>query len=33
VALGQISSEYFGSPANSHSTKCYILVYHPGLVQ
>jgi hypothetical protein len=22
VALGQVFSEYFGSPANSHSTDC-----------
>jgi hypothetical protein len=29
VALGQVFSEYFGFPANLHST----LAYHPGLVQ
>jgi hypothetical protein len=35
VALGQVFSKYFGSPANSHSTDCstFITVYHPGLVQ
>jgi hypothetical protein len=34
VALGQIFSEYFGSPANSHSTDCStFIIYHPGLVQ
>jgi hypothetical protein len=35
VALGQVYSEYFGSPTNSHSTDCstFIIIYHPGLVQ
>jgi hypothetical protein len=35
VALGQVFSEYFDSPANSHSTDCstLIIIYHPGLVQ
>jgi hypothetical protein len=35
VALGKVSSESFGSPANSHSTYCYTLIifYHPVLVQ
>jgi hypothetical protein len=34
VALGQVSSEYCGFPANSHSTNCYIIIiYHLGLVQ
>jgi hypothetical protein len=33
VALGQVSSEYFGSPANSHSTDfSTIIIYHLGLV-
>jgi hypothetical protein len=26
-ALGQVSSEHFGFPANSNSTKCSILIY------
>jgi hypothetical protein len=39
VALGQVFSEYFGSPANLHSTDCstiiinIIIIYHLGLVQ
>jgi hypothetical protein len=35
VALGQVFSEYFGSPANPHSTNCsiIIIIYQPGLVQ
>jgi hypothetical protein len=35
VALGQVSSEYFGSPANLHSINfCTITItYHLGLVQ
>jgi hypothetical protein len=35
VALGQAFSEYFGSPANLHSTNCstITLTYHLGLVQ
>jgi hypothetical protein len=35
VALGQIFPEYFGSPANLHSTNCstIILIYHLGFVQ
>jgi hypothetical protein len=33
VALGQAFSEYLVSPANSHSNKCPILFYYPGLVQ
>jgi hypothetical protein len=35
VALGQVFTEYFGSPANSNSTECstFIIIYHPGLVQ
>jgi hypothetical protein len=37
VALGQVFSEYFGFPANSHSTDCsifiIIIIYNPGLVQ
>jgi hypothetical protein len=36
VAVGQVFSEYFGFPANSHSTDCstiIIITYHPGLVQ
>jgi hypothetical protein len=34
VALGQVFSMYFGSPANLHSTNFSIitLTYHPGLV-
>jgi hypothetical protein len=35
VALGQVFSEYFGFPANLHSTSCpkVSFIYHPGLVQ
>jgi hypothetical protein len=35
VALGQVFSEYFGFPANFHSTNIstIIITYHPGLVQ
>jgi hypothetical protein len=35
VTLGQDSSEYFGSPANLHSTNLptITITYHPGLVQ
>jgi hypothetical protein len=35
VALGQVFSEYFGSPANLHSTNCstITIIYHLGLVQ
>jgi hypothetical protein len=35
VALGQVFSEYFGFPANPHSTNCstIILIYHLGFVQ
>jgi hypothetical protein len=35
VALGQVFSEYFGSPANFHSThfSTITITYHPGLVQ
>jgi hypothetical protein len=35
VALGQVFFEYFGSPANSHSTdfSTFIIIYHPGLAQ
>jgi hypothetical protein len=33
VALGQVFSEYFGSPANHHSTNFSTITYHPGLVQ
>jgi hypothetical protein len=35
VALRQVFSEYFGLPANSHSTGCstITIVYHLGLVQ
>jgi hypothetical protein len=35
VALGQVFSEYFGFPANFHSTNCstITLIYHLGLVQ
>jgi hypothetical protein len=34
VALGQVYSEYFGFPVNSHSTDCstIIIIYHLGLV-
>jgi hypothetical protein len=35
VALGQVFSEYFGSPANLHSTNfsTITLTYHSGLVR
>jgi hypothetical protein len=34
VALGQVFSEYFGYPANPHSTDCSIIIIeHPELVQ
>jgi hypothetical protein len=38
VALGQVFSEHFGSPANSHCTDCstiiiIIIICHVGLVQ
>jgi hypothetical protein len=34
VALAQVSSEYFGSSANLHSTKSStLIIHHPGLVQ
>jgi hypothetical protein len=34
VALGQVFSEYFGSPASSHSTDCStLIIYQPELVQ
>jgi hypothetical protein len=37
VALGQVFSEYFSSPANLHSTNfstiTVTITYHPGLVQ
>jgi hypothetical protein len=34
VALGQVFSECFVSPANSHSTDCSTLIIsHPGLLQ
>jgi hypothetical protein len=34
VELEQVLSEYFGFPANSHSTDCSTLtIYHPELVQ
>jgi hypothetical protein len=34
VALGQVFPEYFGFPANSHSSDCSaFIIYHPGLVQ
>jgi hypothetical protein len=35
VALGQVFSEYFGSPANLQSTNCSTITftYHLGLVQ
>jgi hypothetical protein len=35
VALGQVLSEYFGSPANLHLTNfsTITIIYHPGLVQ
>jgi hypothetical protein len=35
VALGQVFSEYFGFPANYHSTDCstLMMIYHPELAQ
>jgi hypothetical protein len=35
VALVQVFSEYFGSPANFHSTNfsTITITYHPALVQ
>jgi hypothetical protein len=34
VSLGQVFSEYFGFPANPHSTNCSIIIIDlPGLVQ
>jgi hypothetical protein len=35
VALERVLSEYFGSPANLHSTNfsTITITYHPGLVQ
>jgi hypothetical protein len=35
VALKQVFSEYFGFPANSHSTSCstIVIIYHLGLVK
>jgi hypothetical protein len=35
VGLGQVFSEYFGSPANLNSTNfsTITITYHPGLVQ
>jgi hypothetical protein len=35
VALGQVFSEYFSSPAKFHSTNCSTItnIYHLGLVQ
>jgi hypothetical protein len=35
VELGRVFFEYFGSPANIHSTNCstITLTYHLGLVQ
>jgi hypothetical protein len=36
VALGQVFSEYFGSPANIHSTDFFstiTITYHLGLAQ
>jgi hypothetical protein len=35
VALGQVSSEYFGSPVKLYSTNfsTVTITYHPGLVQ
>jgi hypothetical protein len=35
VVLGQVFSEYFGSPTSSHSTDCstFIIIYHLGLMQ
>jgi hypothetical protein len=33
VAVGQVFSEYFVSPANFHSTDCStFIIYHPVLV-
>jgi hypothetical protein len=35
VALGQVSSEYFGFPCQFYSTNFFTITitYHPGLVQ
>jgi hypothetical protein len=35
VALGQVFSEYFGSPANLYSANFFTITFthHPGLVQ
>jgi hypothetical protein len=34
VALGQVFSEYFDFPANSHSADCFTLIgYHLGLIK
>jgi hypothetical protein len=33
VTLGWVFSKHFGFLANSHSTKCSILIYQPALVQ
>jgi hypothetical protein len=34
VALGQVSSKYFGFPANLHSPNCStLIIYRLGLVQ
>jgi hypothetical protein len=34
VTLGHAFCQYFGSPANSHSTDCStLIIYHPELVQ
>jgi hypothetical protein len=35
VALGRVSSEYFGFPSNLHSINCstIALTYHLGLAQ
>jgi hypothetical protein len=32
VVLGQVFSQYFGSPVNHHSTNCStIIIYHPEM--
>jgi hypothetical protein len=33
VTVGRFSSSTSVSPANTHSTKYSIIIYHPGLVQ
>jgi hypothetical protein len=34
AALGKVFSEYFCfSPANSHSTDCFTVIYHPAQVK